>query len=107
MRVCILLVLLATAWCAAPAAAHEHGSPGAPGLGDRLFPTLGNGGYDVRHYDLDLRYATSAPDQSLDGTVTIFARATQTLSRFDLDFGGASVGAVSVNGRPAAWLREG
>ena len=40
-------------------------------------PAIGNGGYDVHHYDLDLRYATSAPSQSLDGTVTIVARATQ------------------------------
>ena len=64
---------------------------------------MGNGGYDVAHYDLDLRYATNAPSQSIDGTVTIVARATQDLSRFNLDFAGASVGAVSVNGcRPVA-----
>ncbi len=63
-------------------------SPGSAGLGDRLFPTLGNGGYDVLHYDLDLRYATAAPSQPIDGTVTILARATQSLSRFDLDFAG-------------------
>ncbi len=54
------------------------------------------------HYDLDLRYATSAPSQSIDGDVTIVARATQSLSRFNLDFAGASVGSVSVNGRTAA-----
>src|SRR5688500_7910362 len=29
-------------------------SPGADGLGDPYFPTLGNGGYDARHYDLAL-----------------------------------------------------
>jgi hypothetical protein len=29
-------------------------SPGAAGLNDRLFPQLGNGGYDVQHYDLDV-----------------------------------------------------
>ena len=63
-------------------------SPGSAGLGDRLNPGIGNGGYDVLHYDLDLRYATSAPAQSIDGTVTILARATQSLSRFNLDFGG-------------------
>jgi aminopeptidase N len=107
MRISILLLVAMMAWAAAPAAAHEHASPGAPGIGDRLFPTLGNGGYDVRHYDLDLRYATSAPDQPLDGTVTILALATQSLSRFDLDFGGESVGSVSVNARPAAWTRDG
>jgi aminopeptidase N len=91
---------------AAPAAAAPP-SPGAAGLGDRLFPLLGNGGYDTLHYNLDLRYETSEPSQSVDGTVTIVARATQALSRFNLDFGGESVGAVSVNGRSASWTREG
>jgi len=32
-------------------------TPGARSLGDSLFPTIGNGGYDARHYDLDLNYA--------------------------------------------------
>ena len=27
---------------------------GAPGVGDAYFPTYGNGGYDVRRYDLDI-----------------------------------------------------
>jgi aminopeptidase N len=72
-----------------------------------LDPGLGNGGYDVLHYDLNLRYATSAPTQSIDGSVTIFARATQALSRFDLDFAGQSVGSVSVDGAPAQWQRDG
>ena len=81
-------------------------SPGAPGLGDRLAPGLGNGGYEVMHYDLDLRYATNAPSQSVDGTVTILAQATQSLSRFNLDFGGESVGSVSVDGRSAAFRRD-
>jgi hypothetical protein len=30
-------------------------TPGSAGLGDRLYPTLGNGGYDALHYNLDLR----------------------------------------------------
>ena len=84
-----------------PAQASEHPSPGAAGLGDYLDPTLGNGGYDVQHYDLDLRYATSAPSQPIDGTVTILARATQSLSRFDLDFAGQSVGDVARQRRRA------
>jgi len=82
-------------------------SPGASGLGDRLNPGLGNGGYDVQNYDLRLRYATADPDQALQGDETIVARATQALSRFNLDFGGKSVGAVSVNGQAAAFKRTG
>ena len=47
-------VVLAVGALAGPAAANHRDdpSPGAPGLGDRLFPTLGNGGYDARHYHL-------------------------------------------------------
>jgi aminopeptidase N len=104
MKRVLLVVAAVLSFSAAPAVAAP--SPGSPGLGDRLFPELGNGGYDVQHYDLDLRYATSAPSQALDGTVTILAKATQDLSRFNLDFAGRSVGAVSVNGQAAAWRRE-
>ena len=91
---------------AAPAASTAA-SPGGAGIGDRLFPTLGNGGYDVLNYQLNLRYATSDPSQPVHGDVVILARATQSLSRFNLDFGGASVGSVSVNYRQAAWTRDG
>src|SRR3954447_23565687 len=100
LAVAALAVLTPTASAAAP-------SPGSAGVGDRLFPQLGNGGYDVQHYDVDLRYATSAPSQPLQGTVNILARATQALSRFDLDFSGRSVGAIFVNGTPASWRRDG
>src|SRR3954467_8323421 len=105
----MLLVSAVALALAAPASAHafDRPSPGAAGIGDRLYPTLGNGGYDVRHYDLDLRYATSAPTQGGDGAVTILAVATQSLSRFDLDFAGDSVGSVAVDGLPAAFQRDG
>ena len=96
-------VSLALLVAAGPAAATP--TPGAAGIGDPLQPELGNGGYDVLHYDLDLRYATSDPAQPLDGDETILARATQSLSRFDLDFAGDSVGGVWVNGRPADFTR--
>jgi aminopeptidase N len=84
-----------------------HPAPGAPGIGDRLFPTLGNGGYDVRSYDLHLTYPTKDPAQTVVGDVTITAVATQALSRFDLDFAGRSVGSVSVDGRAASFARSG
>jgi aminopeptidase N len=103
-----LPLVLSTTSASARIAAHvDRPTPGAPGLGDRLYPTLGNGGYDALHYDLALRYATSAPSQGIDGTVTMLARATQSLSRFDLDFSGTRVGSVRVNGRPAGFTRSG
>ena len=47
----------------------------APGAGDPFFPLAGNGGYDVRHYSLDLDYVRG--ENRLSGQVGIFARATQ------------------------------
>jgi hypothetical protein len=80
------LTLLAAAILAAPASAA---TPGSAGLGDRLFPTLGNGGYDAKHYDLGL-YGSTAPEQSVRGVVQMSATATQSLSRFNLDYAGAT-----------------
>ena len=53
------------------------------GLGDPFFPNAGNGGYDVRHYSLEIGYDPAT--QHLDGAVLITARATQNLDRFNLD----------------------
>src|SRR4051794_41389348 len=108
MRRALLPVALVASLALSAAPAHAAApSPGSAGLGDRLFPQLGNGGYNALHYDLGLRYATASPTQSIDGTVTILARSTQALSRFDLDFAGKSVGSVSVDRRPAAFRRVG
>lgn len=85
-------------------AAPVAGTPGAAGIGDPYFPGLGNGGYDVNHYDLAL---TWLPDQgAIEGVTTIDARATQALSRFDLDLAGLEVTAVTVDGQPAAATRD-
>jgi aminopeptidase N len=105
MRSLLAAAALAALIAPASARAADHPSPGAAGIGDRLFPKLGNGGYDVQHYDLALNYATAAPSQGIDGTVTITANAIQALSRFDLDFAGDSVGSISVNGVPATFSR--
>jgi aminopeptidase N len=102
---CLLLATLPAT--ASEAASGSGPRPGAAGIGDRLYPTLGNGGYDALHYNLDLRYATTAPEQGIDGTVTMRARATQALSRFNLDFSGLGVGSVRVNGRAARFARVG
>ncbi len=104
----VIVLALTAAVCAviaAPAAASHHRapSPGAAEIGDPLFPGLGNGGYDAIHYSLALRYATADSQQTVSGRVTMFARATQALSRFNLDFAGDSVDSVTVDGRSAGW----
>ncbi|MEU4287664.1 M1 family aminopeptidase [Kribbella sp. NPDC026596] len=73
------------------------------GAGDPYFSTDGNGGYDVKHYLLDVKYAPAT--DRLTGVATISARATQNLSRFNLDLQGLTVRSITVNGRPADWSR--
>ena len=79
-----------------------------PGIGDRLFPTLGNGGYDARHYTLSLRYPTADRVQTVVGVLTMEAKATRALSRFNLDFDGVSVAAASPStAAPPGFSRDG
>ncbi|MGW0882036.1 M1 family metallopeptidase [Streptomyces sp. NPDC002671] len=80
-------------------------TPGAPGAGDPYFPLSGNGGYHVRHYGLTLRYDTAS--RRLDGTAVLTARATQRLTRFDLDLKGLTVTGVSVDRAAAGHRRSG
>ncbi|MFE1199411.1 M1 family metallopeptidase [Streptomyces olivaceoviridis] len=86
-------------------AASSAPTPGAPGIGDPYFPRLGNGGFDARHYDLDIAYA---PDTGrLDGRTTLTARAAQKLSSFDLDLQQLEVTGVQVDGGSARFTRDG
>lgn len=104
--ICALSLATACLALGAPAAtAAGRYSPGAPGIGDPYFPLEGNGGYDVQHYDLSFSY-DPATDR-LDAVNTITARATQNLSRFDLDFQQLAVQAVEVNKRTATYTRDG
>ncbi|MFF9523367.1 M1 family metallopeptidase [Streptomyces achromogenes] len=98
-----VLVTAAASFLAIAASAPP--TQGAPGIGDPYFPRLGNGGYDARHYDLDVAYA---PDTGrLDGRTTLTARATRTLSSFDLDLQKLQITRVEVNGRRAEFARDG
>ncbi|WP_328685894.1 M1 family metallopeptidase [Streptomyces sp. NBC_00343] len=87
---------------AAPASAP---TPGAPGVGDPYFPGLGNGGYDVAHYGLDISFNPSSG--RLDGRATVTARAEQDLSAFDLDLQQLDVTSVTVSDHRAGFTRNG
>jgi len=78
---------------------------GAAGIGDEYYPTLGNGGYDVDHYDLDLFY--DPDDNLLDAAVIITAIATQDLTAFNLDFTGFDIVDLRVGDLPARFERNG
>lgn len=108
------LALLLCAACtggagAKDAAGHAPGvsgaRPGTAGVGDPLFPELGNGGYDVSRYRLTLDYA---PDSHrLKGTAELTARTTRALTSFHLDLAGLRVREATVDGRPARTARSG
>ncbi|MER5968750.1 M1 family metallopeptidase [Streptomyces sp. NPDC002055] len=80
--------------------------PAAQGIGDRLYPHLGNPGYDVQAYDIALRYSGDNAEP-LRAVTTVRARATAPLDRFNLDFARGTVTAVRVNGAPAAFSNVG
>ena len=99
------LALVAVLVVAAPASATPYVA-GSPGSGDPFFPLAGNGGYDARHYSLDVDYAPAT--KQLTGKTLMVARATQNLHRFNLDLRDfLTVSEVRVNGRTASFTHSG
>ncbi|MFE4872753.1 M1 family metallopeptidase [Streptomyces sp. NPDC056682] len=91
-------VLLVAAAASVVAAALP--APMPLGIGDPLFPNLGNPGYDVLAYDIGLTYLGDNK-KPLEAVTTIDAVATDGLDRINLDFARGTVHGVEVNGRPA------
>ena len=79
---------LATGMGASPAAAI-----------DPFFPTFGNNGINVIHYDLDLEVAPRRG--TLDGSAKLSIIAQKRLEEFSLDLAGLEVSRVTVNAVPA------
>ncbi|MFF0219585.1 M1 family metallopeptidase [Streptomyces vinaceus] len=75
------------------------------GIGDTLFPQLGNPGYDVLSYDLSFTYKDNK--SPLDAVTVIDARALEPLERINLDFTHGKVAAARVNGEPAGFESAG
>ncbi len=101
----IMTLLLLTTLLTAGVVRAERPQPGADGLGDPLYPQLGNGGYDALHYALDL--TANLDSGALTDTVTLEAKATQDLSAFNLDFVGFDITKLTVNGTAADYTRAG
>jgi aminopeptidase N len=69
------------------------------GIGDALFPDLGNPGVDVVDYDIAIRYE---PDiDSVSATATLVVRSTDDLDVFTLDAIGLDVVSVTIDGTAA------
>ncbi len=96
---------------ALPAAGARVGAPDSSSTAapagrakpDTLFPAQGHTGYDVRHYDVRLRYEPVT--NRLEASTALRAVARTTLRSFRLDFVGMRIGSVEVDGRPARWRR--
>jgi aminopeptidase N len=111
VRGLVAALALALAVGFAPVSAHEDRADraarvqrqGSAGIGDSYFPLDGNGGIDVLHYDV--RDAYDLGSGVLRGRTVLTLRATQRLTRFNLDFL-LPVSAVRVDGRPASFDRH-
>ncbi|MCH7740304.1 MAG: hypothetical protein IIC93_09190, partial [Chloroflexi bacterium] len=101
----IFLATALTVLVACSGDAEIVGIRGAAQLDNPVFPSLGNGGYDVSHYDLDLDIDPGA--NTLDGVATITVNATANLLSFNFDFAGPAVSTVEVNDEPAMFTRDG
>jgi len=89
----------------APAAAPGSAPrAGALELGDPYFPGLGNGGYEVEHYDLALDLELDS--DALEGVATLRLRALHDLERFSLDLYGFEVTGVTLDGAPVSFERN-
>ncbi|MGW3646073.1 M1 family metallopeptidase [Streptomyces sp. NPDC000878] len=75
--------------------------PGPETLGDPVYPSLGNDGYRVSAYHLDLAY--DATTKLVDGKATLRIRTTQALTRLSLDSLGLDIRSVRVDGRTATY----
>lgn len=106
----LLVICVWLTACAMPGVELSPAQPGPPavgatGLGDPIYPHLGNGGYDVTHYDISL--VVDMAGNTITGTTTIQAQALQSLRAFNLDFLGLSIDTIQVNDRPASFQRDG
>ena len=84
--------------------AQETAVPLPIGLGDPIYPFLGNKGYDVQHYDLDLTIAVEA--NTISGSAAIEAVATDPLTTITFDLAGLEVHQVLVNEELAQFERR-
>ena len=87
-----------------PPPLNPNATDGEPGLGDPYYPQAGNSGYDVTKYQIMINW--DPVNQSITGTTTISARATQQLNSFYFDLV-LHTDKVTVNGVPADSIARG
>jgi aminopeptidase N len=86
-----------------PASTTPGTNGGDPnGIGDVLFPALGNPGIDVEHYTLNLEY--DPKEHHIAATAHIQLVMTADRATFSLDSDGPVVSAVVIDGAPATFV---
>jgi aminopeptidase N len=100
-----LIPALTLAQDATPVPEAAGCTAGSSGIGDPYYPLLGNSGYDVQHYTLDLDLDV-AGGLIAAGRATIEAVALLDLCAFNLDFLGLEIDAIAVDGHPASFTRH-
>jgi len=99
------IALVGAGMAAAPAATAAGPVAGSTSGGDPYFPAAGNGGYQVSHYDLNLRYDPAS--KALTARATLLGTTSAALRSFSLDLRDLTVSAVTVNGRRARFTHSG
>ena len=74
------------------------------GIGDALYPDLGNPGLDVLDYDVAVTYDPAV--DSIAGSVTLMIQITADRSEFTLDSLGPDVSSVQIDGVDVAFAQE-
>ena len=87
------------------AQAHSSGVPGDPGIGDEVYPGLGNGGFRVLGYYLDVDCADGVSEIPI--TAKIVAVSRKALTQFNLDAAGLTIKSVDVDRRQASFEQDG
>ncbi len=78
--------------------------PVEDGIGDPYFPALGNSGYDVDHYTLQLD--VDVVSNQLEAVALISGMALQPLNQFNFDFKDMEIEELRVNGEKAEFIME-
>ena len=89
----------------APPTTTSSGQTPPFGMGDELFPRLGNQGYDAEHYTIELSFDPTS--RNLEASVTLNAVATVDLQAFTLDFAGFDISSLTLDGTAARFTRPG
>ena len=87
-----------------PSTASDGGEHPGDGVGDELFPGLGNPGVDVSNYDLQLAFDPAT--DVLRATVAIDLTLTTARQAITLDADGPEIDSVSVNDHAVTFVQD-